>query len=213
MSKSAKQPRAKMINMIREDRYTKIKGENFIIRPRDADETDDSEQDDPEEQTYAPELYIKNDFSFPVDKESPLQKLIHMGLIIQSDTEYTPEGYTGYKFFQPLVDSINYYKNGNPRKNPAIPKDPENPDPIVRNDNDCLKFGEAMGIAMRSGAMNFVMNHLQTDQTDPKLCLMDNPSELFGEDEIENLQFYKKTAFIDNHAIPEPGQAYAIVRR
>ena len=198
------------IGMKRIGRFTIIdNGGNFAIRPRDPDRKDEV----PEEQTYSHDLYIKN--GFLLDESSPLYKFINMGLIVESTTADNKEGYTAYRFFRPLVDSINFDDNGLKRKKgmEAKPLNPHISDPKIRNENDCLKFGEAMGIAIRYGNIDDVINHLQTDETDPKICLREDSAVLFGESIAKNRELYEKAGPINNHAIPEPGQSYAIVRK
>ena len=206
---SSSKVEARMIGMRRPNRFTIINNRNFAIRPRDANKP----KDDPEEQTYSPDLYIKN--GFLLDESSPLYKFINMGLIVESTTADNKEGYTAYRFFRPLVDSINFDDNGLKRKKgmEAKPLNPHISDPKIRNENDCLKFGEAMGIAMRYGDIDYVIRHLQTDETDSEFCVINKPTILFGEKERINTQLYKNAGAIDNNAIPQPGEAYAIVRR
>lgn len=212
---SSSKVKARMIGMRRPNRFTIINNRNFAIRPRDADipEDDSEDQPDPEEQTYSPDLYIKN--GFHLDESSPLYKFINMGLIVESTNADYKEGYTAYRFFRPLVDSINFDDNGIERKKgmKLKPLNPNKPDPEIRNENDCLKFGEAMGIAMRYGDIDYVIRHLQTDETDSEFCVINKPTMLFGEKERINTQLYKNAGAIDNNAIPQPGEAYAIVRR
>jgi len=123
------------------------------------------------------------------------------------------KGFTAYRFFRPLEDSMNFSKSGKVLKTALKPMIPDKPDPIIKNENDCLKFGEAMGIAIRSGDIDYVIRHLQTDETDPELCVINKPTMLFGDDDDKNINLYKKARSIDNEAIPNPGEAYAIVRR
>jgi hypothetical protein len=199
---------ASMIDMNRTGRFTITRSGLFAIRPRDGDDGNDAE-----EQTYSPHLYINT--RAVIDESSPLGKLIKMGLIVDSTSgdKHKKSGYKSFKFFRRLVDSINYDENDDPRDDPLKPKKRSKPDPDTKNENDCLKFGEAMGIGMRSGEMNYVINHLQTDSTNPEVCLRESPVLLFGEGIKKNRELYKKAGPIDNDAVPEPGQSYAIVRR
>jgi hypothetical protein len=207
MSKAAAAA-ASMIDMNRKGRFTTTNNGSFAIRPRDGDDGND-----PEEQTYSPDLYIRGDVV--IDESTPLGQLIKMGLIVDSTSvaKHKKSGYKSFKFFRPLVDSINYDENDDPRDEPLTPVKKRKPDTETKNENDCLKFGEAMGIAMRSGEMNYVINHLQTDITDPEVCLRESPDLLFGEGIQKNRRLYEKAGPIDNDAVPEPGQSYAIVRR
>ena len=197
------------IGMKRIGRFTIIdNGGNFAIRPRL-----DPGKAYPEKQTYSHDLYIKT--GFHLDESSPLKKFIDMGLIVESTNASPKKGYTAYTFFRPLVDSINYDENGDDRLDDmeVKPLNPHIPDPEIKNENDCLKFGEAMGIAIRYGNIDNVINHLQTDETDPKICLREDSAVLFGESITKNRKLYEKAGPINNHAIPEPGQSYAIVRK
>lgn len=195
-----------LVDMKRNGRFTTINKGNFAIRPRDGDDGND-----PEEQTYSPDLYIKD--GFVLDESSPLKKFMNIGLIVESSSVPTKTGFTAHRFFRPLVDSMNYDENDNERHEALKPKKKSKPDPAISNENDCLKFGEAMGIAIRNGEMDYVIDHLQTDTTDPEVCLRENSDILFGEGVMKNQKLYKKAGPIDNDAIPEPGQSYAIVRR
>ena len=167
------------IGMKRIGRFTIIdNGGNFAIRPRL-----DPGKAYPEKQTYSHDLYIKN--GFHLDESSPLKKFIDMGLIVESTNASPKKGYTAYRFFRPLVDSINYDENGDDRPDDmeVKPLNPNEPDPIIKNENDCLKFGEAMGIAIRSGDIDYVIRHLQTDVTHSELCVINKPTMLFGDDD------------------------------
>jgi len=185
--------------------FTIINNKIFAIRPRYNGVIE------PEKQTYSDDLYIKE--GFELDESSPLYKFINIGLIVESTDAEPKKGYTAYTFFRPLVDSINYDENDDSREIPLKPLNPHKPDPEIRNENDCLKFGEAMGIAIRNGEMNYVINHLQTDNTNPEVCLKENPDVLFGEGIAKNRKLYEKAGPIDNDAVPLPGQSYAIVRK
>lgn len=195
-----------MQKMYRNGNYTTTTNNKFAIRPLA------EEGDEPDANTYSPDLYIKNDVV--LDESSPLVKLMKMGLIVKSSTEFTKKNYTAYQFFRPLLDTINYDEEGTSHtKKPRFEK---RPDPKIYTENDCLKFGEAMAIAMRDGNMDYVINHLRTDVTDPKLCvtISDRKTLDFGEDDDKNINLYKNVlSGIDNQAIPNPGEAYAIVRR
>ena len=192
--------------MYRIGNFTTTTNNKFAIRPLA------EEDDEPDANTYSPDLYIRNDVV--LDESSPLVKLMKMGLIVKSSTKFTKKNYTAYQFFRPLLDTINYDKEGTSHtKKPRFEK---RPDPKIYNENDCLKFGEAMAIAMRDGNMDYVINHLRTDVTDPKLCvtISDRKTLDFGEEDDKNINLYKNVlSGIDNQAIPNPGQAYAIVRR
>jgi hypothetical protein len=197
-----------MIDMKRIGRFTIINNGKFAIRPRDS-----YDDNDPEEQTYSPDLYIKEGFELELDESSPLKKFMNMGLIVEYTNAPPKKGFTAYRFFRPLEDSMNFSKSGKVLKTALKPMVPDEPDPIIKNENDCLKFGEAMGIAIRSGDIDYVIRHLQTDVTKPELCVINKPTMLFGDDDDININLYKKTRSIDNKAIPNPGEAYAIVRR
>jgi hypothetical protein len=132
-------------------RFTETKDKKFAIRPRDADDG----VSDPELQTYSPDLYIK--IGVPV-VDSPLSKFIEMGIIVKSEEAEEKPGYTPYRFFRPLIDSINYTKTGNPRRSEYV--ESKKGEKAI-NENDCLKFGEAMGLAMRYGEMDFIIQHLE----------------------------------------------------
>jgi len=208
MTSSRVEPIMIGIGMKRIGRFTIIdNGENFAIRP-----IKEPRVDEPEKQTNSHNLYIKN--GFDLVESSPLKKFMNMGLIEESTNAEPKKGYTAYTFFRPLVDSITYDESNNEREEgmEVKPLYPTKPDPEIRNENDCLKFGEAMGIAIRNGEMNYVINHLQTDTTDPEVCLREKPDILFGESIEENRKLYQKAGHIDNHALPLPGQSYAIVR-
>ena len=198
-----------MQKMYRNGNFTTTTNNKFAIRP-----FIDASGNVIDIHTYSPDLYIRNDVV--LDESSPLVKLMKMGLIVESSTKFTKKNYTAYQFFRPLLDTINYDKEGkelSPAKKPRFEK---RPDPKIYTENDCLKLGEALDIAMRSGNMEYVINHLQTDVTAPKLCvkIRDRTTLDFGEHEDKNRNLYKNVlSRIDNQAIPNPGQAYAIVRR
>jgi hypothetical protein len=65
-----------MLDMKRIGRFTIINNGKFAIRPRDS-----YDDNDPEEQTYSPDLYIKK--GVVLDESSPLYKFINMGLIVE----------------------------------------------------------------------------------------------------------------------------------
>ena len=95
MSKAAA---ARMIGMNRKGRFTITNSGLFAIRPRDGDYGND-----PEEQTYSPDLYIKE--GVVIDESSPLGQLMKIGLIVDSTSVASPKsGYTSFRFFRPLVD-------------------------------------------------------------------------------------------------------------
>ena len=197
-----------MHKMYRNGNFTTTTNNKFAIRPL-------AEEDyKPDANTYSPDLYIRNDVV--LDESSPLVKLMKMGLIVKSSTEFTKKNYTAYQFFRPLLDTINYDEEGTKLSRAKKPRFEERPDPKIYTENDCLKFGEALAMAMRSGNMKYFINHLQTDVSDPKLCvtISDRKTLDFGEHDDKNRNLYKNVlSGIDNQAIPNPGQAYAIVRR
>jgi len=211
--KAVKPVKPVMKKMYRTGRFTITTNNKFAIRPEDGTIEEDGTENDPEEQTSSPYLYIKKGLVL-VDS-SPLAKLKAMGLIIESNTEFTKTNYTAYQFHRELLDTINYDKNGIALSRTKKPRYEDRPDPKIYNENDCLKFGEAMAIAMRSGNMDYVVRHLRTDITKPELCVTthDRQQLLFGDKENININLYKKVSGIDNEAIPNPGEAYAIVRR
>ena len=94
-----------MHKMYRNGNFTTTTNNKFAIRP-----LADKEDDEPDANTYSPDLYIKNDVV--LDESSPLVKLMKMGLIVESSTEFTKKNYTAYQFFRPLLDTINYDKEG-----------------------------------------------------------------------------------------------------
>lgn len=197
-----------MQKMNRNGYFTTTTNNKFAIRPLAHEKGDE-----PDANTYSPDLYIKN--GVVLDESSPLVKLMHMGLIVESSTAEPKKNFTAYRFFRPLLDTINYNKKGKKLNRPLQPIDPYHPNSEIKNENDCLKFGEAMAIAIRSGNMEYVIHHLQTDNTDPELCvtISDREKILFGEKDNTNINLYKNISAIDNEAIPKPGEAYAIVRR
>jgi len=207
----SKTPAVKMINMRRPDlpnRFTfTFPRKQMAIRPRDGDKGPDYA----EQQTYSPDLYIKDDFV--IDETTPLYQMIQSGIIVVSPNESEIPGYKVYRFFRELEDSINYDENGDEIDEPIVPKKRKNQDKIDHVENDCLKFAEALGIAIYYGDMDYLITHLQTDSTDPALCLHSDPDVLFGEGIRKNRKLFETAGPLDNDAVPQPGQSYAIVRR
>jgi len=180
------------------ERYRFIKSGNLAIRPRDAEYKDE----EPEFQTYSPSLFVKN--TFTIDPASPLQHVINMGLIIKKDEDVmiNRDSFSEYQYFRPLQDKRTYRAKVpiNHIKKPKL------------NENDCLKFAESMELAIFSGNMETVQNHLTSEESDPVLCIKDTEI-LFGNSDEENIEIYKEPVLRDNDAIPMPGESYAIVRR
>jgi len=200
VTKRPKKSKGKVTKKAAEEiaRYRFIRSGNLAIRPRDPENDDET----PEFQTYSPSLFVKN--TFTIEPESPLQKVIDMGLIIKKDADKKINGdsFSEYQYFRPLQDKRTY-KGKVPVNHIKKPK---------LNENDCLKFAESMELAIFSGNMETVQKHLQSDESDPVLCVNDTKI-LFGNSDEENIEIHKEPVLRDNDAIPSPGESYAIVRK
>jgi len=158
-------------------------------------------------QTYSKSLFIKDQFL--IEPSSVLYKLIHLGLIVPSGEKKIFNGfsYTGYQFFRPLSDKRVFDSDGK-----LIGEESD-----YVNENDCLKFAEAMSIASLYGSTkNDVLSHLASNDSEPVFAVKGTDIK-FGESDSVNVSInsrLRRSADIkkDDNAIPASGDAYTIIR-
>jgi len=184
-------------NIIQKKNYSFIIGDNIAIQPI-------SKKDGflPSFQTDSPSLFIKVGYLIT---DSPLKQLIDMGIIVKKEEIIiNKQLYEIFQYYTPLIDTRGYETDstGKPKWREHI-------------QNDCLKFAEAMKIGTSLNIPPSILNHLIKDESEPELCIK-RSNTLFGESDEANLEIIKKFRRnkdeINNHANPEPGEAYAIVR-
>ena len=187
--------------------------QNIGIRPRDDERVDvDGKPNVPEFQIYSNYLLINVGYNI---SESPLLQLIHSGIIIPDGIESIKgTDFMKYKFVRHLIDSRKYTADSEGYYGPDL-------DNHSKNENDCLKMGEALSLFMVTRSSDSFFSHLAQISTEPELCERTS-SQLMGQSTwhnrniLKSLNSIKKNTkidvSIDNTANPEPGEAYAIIR-
>ena len=174
----------------------------------------------PEFQTTSNELYIEHGTVF----DGPLNTLIQSGLLTHLGNIELPnqKTYAKYEFYRELMD------------------DRSEDDEKAVNENDCLKFAESITsfVNLHKNAIIFnkqlqqdvgpsvlqyrdVLQHNPTNsrpkrRTSVKSTSPKSPQSFhFGDSDRKNRDLLKQVnpAKIDNDAIPDEGELYAIVRR
>jgi hypothetical protein len=83
------------------------------------------------------------------------------------------------------------------------------------NENDCLKFAEAMSIACRENSTkNDVLSHLASNDSEPVFAVKGTDIK-FGESDNVNVSInstLRRSAKKDDNAIPASGDVYTIIR-
>jgi hypothetical protein len=159
-------------------------------------------------QTYSKSLFIKDQFL--IEPSSVLYKLIHLGLLVPSGEKKIFNGfsYTGYQFFRPLVDKRVF----DPKTEKLIGEESD-----YVNENDCLKFAEAMSIACLYDSTKYdVLSHLASNDSEPVFAVKGTDIK-FGESDNVNVSInsrLRRSADIkkDDNAIPASGDVYTIIR-
>jgi len=142
-------------------------------------------------------LYIRDGV---VLDDSPLQKLIARGFIIPERTEKIKNvKYNRYTFYRPLVDNRKYLGYRQPVEN----------DRRI-NENDCLKFAESLSVASTT-LKKTVFNQVIRANSSP--CVFQVNKTLFGDTDAKNIAVLSRVKSMNNTAFPQPGEAYAIVRK
>lgn len=162
-------------------------------------------------------LYVKNGHN--IDTNSPLYDLIQKGKIIKkAPIPITQKNgveevyYDEYMFYRKLIDEREY-DSDNKIKDSSDSR---------MNENDCLKFAETLSLIT-----NLSKDLLHDDLTDQFLKNGENPSVLqtcytkktFGdadseEENIKKIMLNKiPPAKINDNAVPQVGESYAIVRK
>jgi hypothetical protein len=162
-------------------------------------------------------LYVKNGHN--IDTNSPLYDLIQKGKIIKNTPiPITQKNgveevyYDEYMFYRKLIDKREYDSDN---------KIKDSSDSRI-NENDCLKFAETLSLIT-----NLSKDLLHDDLTDKFLKNGENPSVLqtcyktktFGdadseEENIKKIMLNKiPPAKINDNAVPQVGESYAIVRK
>jgi hypothetical protein len=154
------------------------------------------------------ELYIRCGLQLV---DSPLKQLIEDGFIVEDGKLYkivrrvggldTVSKYHKYTFFRPLVDKRKYLAYRQPVE-----------DGRSINENDCLKFAEAISIAANTGRKALFQKMIRADTSPPVYQAKDMPV-LFGETDAKNQRLLTKVVMKNDKASPSAGEAYAIVRR
>jgi len=200
--KSKKTKKQKVEDEIEDDGVRLINDGDFAIITEKPDE--DSLR---EFQTYSKSLFIKDQFL--IEPSSVLYKLIHLGLIVPSGEKKIFNGfsYTGYQFFRLLVDKRVFDSNDK-----LIGEESD-----YVNENDCLKFAEAMSIAcLYDSTKNDVLSHLASNDSEPVFAVKGTDIK-FGESDNVNVSInsrLRRSADIkkDDNAIPASGDVYTIIR-
>jgi hypothetical protein len=142
-------------------------------------------------------LYIRDGF---VVEESPLKHLINRGFIVLERTEKIKNvKYQRYTFYRPLVDNRKYLGYRQPVEN----------DRRI-NENDCLKFAESLSVASTT-LKKTVFNQVIRANSSP--CVFQVNKTLFGDTDAKNIGVLSRAKSTNNAAFPQPGEAYAIVRK
>jgi len=142
-------------------------------------------------------LYIRDGF---VLEESPLKNLINRGFIVLERTEKIKNvKYNRYTFYRPLVDNRKYLGYRQPVEN----------DRRI-NENDCLKFAESLSVASTT-LKKSVFNQVIRANSSP--CVFQVNKTLFGDTDAKNISVLSRAKTTNNTAFPQPGEAYAIVRK
>jgi hypothetical protein len=144
-------------------------------------------------------LYIRDGFLL---EESPLARLIARGFIVLERTEKIKTvKYHRYTFYRPLVDNRKYLGYRQPVEN----------DRRI-NENDCLKFAESLAVAS-STLKKTVFNQMIRANSGPCVFRAKGTSTLFGDTDAKNIGVLSRTKIVNDAVFPQPGEAYAIVRR
>jgi hypothetical protein len=158
-------------------------------------------------------LFIQTDkVNNILSQSSALSNLINNKFIILDESEPTvimgmqafgrgPKNtYNKYIFHRKLIDNREFNEND------------EVVDDNVVNENDCLKFGECISVANKTGDINKFNQMIKLGESDP--VLQSTNKRKFGEDEDKNslIPSFVKDSEKNNFAIPKNGECYAIVR-
>jgi hypothetical protein len=163
----------------------------FAIKPEEYDEFVSFTQRD------SIGFYIRDGFALD---DSPLKKLIARGFIVLERTEKIKNvKYQRYTFYRPLVDNRKYLGYRQPVEN----------DRRI-NENDCLKFAESLSVACTT-LKKSVFNQMIRANSGP--CVFHVNKTLFGDTDAKNMGVLSRVKTLNNAAFPEPGEAYAIIRR
>ena len=165
----------------------------FAIKPEEYKEFVSFEQRD------SIGLYIRDGV---VLEDSPLKTLITRGFIVPERTEKIKNiAYQRYTFYRPLVDNRKYIGYRQPVESERR-----------INENDCLKFAESLSAAS-STMKKSVFNQMIRANSGPCVFRAKGTRTLFGDTDAKNMGVLSKVNHINNDAFPEPGEAYAIVRK
>jgi hypothetical protein len=122
--------------------------------------------------------------------------------------------YYKYKFFRKLIDERQYEKNDH---NKLVLSDKDRDNPLKKNENDCLKFGECMTVANQKIDHERFKKMIGVTDTEDKgtvpILQLQGTENIFGDTQTKNRKLAKNFPKDkkDNKANPAIGQSYAIV--
>jgi hypothetical protein len=122
--------------------------------------------------------------------------------------------YREFKFYRKLVDNRKYELQSNPN-DPTGNKKLTRIDKLkkYKNENDCLKFAEALTIANDSNSKQIFEDFITTEEGTTSILQIDKSKIEFGLSDKKNYNNVKSISpeYQNKNAIPINGESYAIV--